>query len=137
MLDFVQFLKQSNIINDYSQVALLLHSVRSESSEHYRDALQARGIDVFCPRSRSYFEHSEVRLLVACFARLLGYHGETRDDLIESEYFALYANDCTKELDETYKLPHPLQIMLNDLEAEILHCIEHQHEEQKFLLRPA
>ncbi len=135
--EFVQFLKSQQIISDYSQVALLLHSVRSEASKHYRDALQARGINVFCPRSRSYFEYTEVRLLVACFARLFAYHGETRVDLIESEYFALYVTQCTEELEKTYKLPHPLQIILNDLEAEILHRIEHQQEEQDFPLLPA
>src|SRR5438132_13344344 len=64
--EFVQFLKSHQIISDYSQVALLLHSVRSEASRHYRDALQARGINFFCPRSRSYYAYAEARLLVSC-----------------------------------------------------------------------
>ena len=135
--EFVQFLKSHHIISDYSQVALLLHSVRSEASGHYIDALQARGINVFCPRSRSYFEHPEVRLLIACFARLFGYHGETQANLIESAYFATYAKWCIRELDENHEASHPLQTMLKELEAEIVHHLQHQDEEQEFSLRLA
>ena len=50
---------------DYSQVALLLHSVRDEHSEPYLDALEEKGIPAFCPRARAYFENDEVRLMVA------------------------------------------------------------------------
>jgi DNA helicase-2/ATP-dependent DNA helicase PcrA len=135
--ELVQFLKHHDIISDYSQVALLLHSVRSEYSGHYIEALQARDIQAFCPRARSYFENAEVCLLVACFARLLGYHGETQNGLIESEYFATYASTCIKQLDENYSPSHPLQTMLRELEAEITHRIEHQHEEQGLPLRLA
>ncbi len=135
--EFVQFLKSSNTISDYNQIALLLHSVRSEASEHYKDALQARGIKVFCPRSRSYFEHLEVRLLVACFARLFGFHGETEANLIESADFATYARSCIRELDENHEAFHPLQITLKELTAEIIDRLQHQNGEQPFLLRPA
>ncbi|MEO8682043.1 MAG: ATP-dependent helicase, partial [Vicinamibacterales bacterium] len=55
--DLVEFLKKNAIIADYSQVALLLHSVREDHSGPYIDALQARGIPAFCPRARAYFEN--------------------------------------------------------------------------------
>ena len=47
------FLKQSEVIADYSQVALILHSVRQEYSGPYLAALQAKGIPAFCPRAAS------------------------------------------------------------------------------------
>jgi DNA helicase-2/ATP-dependent DNA helicase PcrA len=134
--EFVQFLKHHGIISDYSQVALLLHSVRLESSGHYMDALQARDIQVFCPRARAYFEHSEVRLLIACFTRLFGYQGETHADLVESEYFAAYAKSCSRELDESYEPSHPLQVTLKELEADIVHRLQHLHEEQELPILP-
>jgi DNA helicase-2/ATP-dependent DNA helicase PcrA len=79
--DLVTFLRDNGIIEDYSQVALLLHSVRSDHSGKYLDALARRGIPAFCPRARGYFESEEVRLMVAALALILGYHGEGRGKL--------------------------------------------------------
>ena len=60
--DLVTFLKENRVIEDESQVALLLHSVRLEHSEPYLQALAERGIRAFCPRARGYFENEEVCL---------------------------------------------------------------------------
>ena len=68
LADFIQYLKQQKIINDFSQVAILLHSVRSEHSGPYMNALEARGIKSFCPRARAFFENEEVRLIIAAVA---------------------------------------------------------------------
>jgi len=62
--------KRSVVIADFSQVALLLHSVRDDHSGSYLAALEARGIPTFCPRARAYFENDEIRLMVASFAVL-------------------------------------------------------------------
>ena len=79
--DLVAYLKDNGIVEDYSQIALLLHSVRSNHSGRYLDALARRGIPAFCPRARGYFENEEVRLMVAALAVILGYHGEGRGEL--------------------------------------------------------
>jgi ATP-dependent DNA helicase UvrD/PcrA len=50
--DLVQFLKREDVIQDYSQVALLLHSVRLDHSGPFIDALEKKGIPAFCPRAR-------------------------------------------------------------------------------------
>jgi len=60
--DLVAFLKQSEVIADYSQVALLLHSVRQEYSGPYLTALQAKGIPAFCPRARAYFDNDDLNV---------------------------------------------------------------------------
>lgn len=73
LADFFQYLKDQMIIDDFSQVALLLHSVRSEHSGPYIEALSARGIPTFCPRARSFFENSEIRLIISSLAIILGY----------------------------------------------------------------
>lgn len=78
--DLVAYLKEQGIVEDYSQVALLLHSVRTEHSGRYLDALASKGIPAFCPRARGYFENEEVRLMVAALTLVLGYHGEGRGD---------------------------------------------------------
>ena len=45
LADFVEFLK-NDVIKDYSQVAILLHSVREEHSGHYIKMLKAKDIPV-------------------------------------------------------------------------------------------
>ena len=61
LADLVYFLKENRVIQDYSQVALLLHSVRLEHSGRYINALEDKGIPVFCPRARTYFDNEEIR----------------------------------------------------------------------------
>ena len=79
LADFIQYLKQQQIITDFSQVAILLHSVKAEHSGPYMNALSARGIKSFCPRARAFFENEEVRLIIAAVAVILGYVKENRD----------------------------------------------------------
>ena len=79
LADFIQYLKQQLIIDDFSQVAVLLHSVRVEHSGPYMSALAARGIKSFCPRARAFFDNEEVRLIIAAVAVILGYVKENRD----------------------------------------------------------
>ena len=76
--DLVKFLADNGVIEDYSQVALLLHSVRIDHSGPYLDALERAGIPYFCPRARAYFENEEVRAMVACLAVILGWYGDGR-----------------------------------------------------------
>ena len=76
--DLVQYLKKNNVISDYSQVALLLHSVRQEHSGPYIEALDERGIRSFCPRARAFFDNDEIRDMVACLAIIFGWYGDGR-----------------------------------------------------------
>lgn len=119
--EMVSFLKESGIIADFNQVALLLHSVRSEHSGHYLEALAAHGIPAFCPRARAFFENEEVRLMVASYALLLGYHGEGRGDLRGAALTELgrYVDAGLVELGRRFGGGHPLAAALRDLAAEI------------------
>jgi DNA helicase-2/ATP-dependent DNA helicase PcrA len=74
--DLVEYLKKNKIIEDYSDVALLLRSVKLEEySGHFIEALRKRNIRAFCPRARAYFENDEVKITIACYALLLGFLG--------------------------------------------------------------
>lgn len=107
--DLVAFLKSSGVIADYSQVALLLHSVREEHSGPYLAALEAKGIPAFCPRARAYFGIPEVRDLVACFAVILGWHGEGRGQVAGAvAELGRYVDDAIVELARRFAAPHPL-----------------------------
>jgi ATP-dependent DNA helicase UvrD/PcrA len=119
--DLVAFLKQSEVIADYSQVALLLHSVRQEHSGRYLAALQTKGIPAFCPRARAYFDNDEVRLMVACFAVLFGYYGAGRGQVHGSALadFADYVDAGIVELGQRYGGTHPLAAALRGFVADI------------------
>ncbi|MBI3301720.1 MAG: ATP-dependent helicase, partial [Deltaproteobacteria bacterium] len=119
--DLVAFLKEHRVIEDVSQVALLLHSVRLEHSEPYLQALSSRGIPAFCPRARAYFDNDEVRLMVGCLAVLLGYYGEGRGELAGQslQELAAYIDGCITDLARRCAQPHPLAQDLQRFTAEI------------------
>lgn len=122
--DCVLFLKEQGIIEDYSDVALLLHSVQSDHSGPYRDALANRNIPAFCPRARAYFEQEEILLLIACFAFLFDYMGEEDNLLIAEQPFAEYIQErCLTTLD-VYAASHALTITLQEMKAQIAQLLD-------------
>ena len=120
--DLIHFLRENRVVEDYSQVALLLHSVRLEHSGHYLRALEEKGIPAFAPRARGYFENEEVRFITACFALLLGWHGEGRGDLTgrSSRELASYVDEALIALArEGVVNDHPLARCLQHRVTEI------------------
>jgi DNA helicase-2/ATP-dependent DNA helicase PcrA len=120
-VDMVAFLLKERIVDDPSQVALLLHSVREVHSGHYIRALEENGFRVFCPRARTYFDNEEVQLMVACFAVVFGYYGEARDGLRGRSEVELgeYVNECISLMARKYPDPHPLAKQIQEFETEI------------------
>jgi len=118
--DLVAYLKENAVIEDYSQVALLLHSVRQEHSGAYLEALAERGIPAFCPRARAYFENQEIRDVVACFAVIFGWHGDGRGEVAGAvAELARYVDDALVQLGRRFGASHPLARALQDWTAEI------------------
>lgn len=123
--DMVAWLKENKVIEDYSQVALLLHSVRQEHSGAYLEALAERGIPAFCPRARAYFENEEIRDIVACFAVIFGWHGDGRGDVAGAlAELARYVDDGIVQLARRFPSPHPLARALQDWTAEFAGLVE-------------
>ncbi len=118
--DLVAFLKKNEVIEDYSQVALLLHSVREDHSGNYLAALEARGIPAFCPRARAYFDNEEIILMTACFAIIFGWHGAGRGDVAGAiAELAEYVDKGIVSLGRGYSSPHPLSLSLQKWFSEI------------------
>lgn len=130
----VEYLKTNAIIADYSQVALLLHSVRQERAGHYLTALSTRGIPAFCPRARAYFENDVVRDVVGCLAVLFGWHGTGRGQVAGAvAELASYADGAIVELGRRFGAPHPLAAALSEWTSEIARL----REGEALDLRPA
>jgi DNA helicase-2/ATP-dependent DNA helicase PcrA len=118
--DLVEFLRTRGVIEDYSQVALLLHSVRDTHSGRYLNELQARGIPAFCPRARAFFEIPEIRRLVGCYAVLFGWHGEARGQVYGSvRRLANYVDEALVNLGRNFDSSGPLARGLQEWTAEI------------------
>jgi DNA helicase-2/ATP-dependent DNA helicase PcrA len=119
--ELVEYLKQQEVVQDYSQIALLLRSVRFDHSGPYLEALAGKGIPAFCPRAKAYFEIDSIRLMVACFAVIFGYHGKGRGDLSGQALLELarYVDDCIMELARRCAPPHPLSAEIQALTLEI------------------
>ena len=119
--DLVAFLKTSTVIQDYSQVALLLHSVRQDHSGPYLAALESKGIPAFCPRARTFFENDEVRWMVACFAVIFSWHGTGRGQSVQGAVaeLAQYVDQGLVELGQRFAQPHPLAKLLTQAVMQI------------------
>jgi DNA helicase-2/ATP-dependent DNA helicase PcrA len=117
----VRFLLDNRVIEDASQAALLLHSVRLDHSERYIRALERQGIASYCPRAKAYFENEDVRLIVGCFAILLGYFGPGRGNLAGAALLDLarYVDECLMDLGRRCAYPHPLAECLQKYVREI------------------
>jgi DNA helicase-2/ATP-dependent DNA helicase PcrA len=127
LADIVSYLKENNVIQDYSQIALLLHSVRNEHSQEYIKALKARGIKCYCPRQRGYFDNEEIRYMVACFAILLKYYGEYRGDKPAAgalEFLNHYVDNQIVMLGKMFPYPTPLAMELKKSTSEINSLVE-------------
>jgi len=125
--DLVAFLKSQKVVEDYSQIALLLHSVKEDHSRSYLSALEARGIPAFCPRARAYFENSEIRLMVGCFALLFGWHGDGRGQVAGAVAdLARYVDQGLVDLARGFAPPHPLALQLREWIDEIA-ALQHAH----------
>lgn len=122
----VAWLKEHEKIEDYSDVALLLYSVRFGTSDPYIQALEKRNIPVYCPRAGTFFAQFEIRLLFGCFARLLRYTEQRYHSSLENDSFAAYLADCQRELaDLCQRAPlHPLVLELQMIEKEIRGAVE-------------
>ncbi len=132
--DLVHFLAERGVIADFSQVALLLHSVRDDHSGPYLAALRSRGIPAFCPRARAWFDIAEVRDLVACFAVLFGWHGDARGQIAGAVAdLAAYVDDALVQLARRFPAPHPLAAALGGWVDEIGRL----QEDEALDLRPA
>jgi DNA helicase II / ATP-dependent DNA helicase PcrA len=127
--DLIVNLKKAGTIQDYNQVAILLHSVRSDHSQQYLNAIlrlkdQGEEIEVYAPRARLFFERPEVMCALA------GLHSintvSLSDDAggfpgAENESIRHYLNRCVQEF-RSFKSEKGFDLFLDkikELQSEI------------------
>jgi DNA helicase-2/ATP-dependent DNA helicase PcrA len=117
--DLVLWLKEREVIKDFSEVALLLHSAKHRTSKTFIEALDEQEIPYYCPRARTFFRAPEIGLLVGCFARILGYEEEDQAALFDETSYPAYIADCQKLLAERCRKLSMLEQCLLTMEQEI------------------
>ena len=118
--DFVKYLRRGNIIADYNQVALLLHSVRQQHSGPYIEALEEQGIPSFCPRARAFFDSGEVKDMVACLALIFGWYTEGRGTVSgATAALAEYVDDAIVSVSRRFASSDPLPASLRAWASDI------------------
>jgi len=103
LVQLIKFLQENKIIQDLSDVAILLKSVRPEHSAHYIQALKDNNIPYFAPRAKTYFDNEEVKLMLACYCIIFGFYGE----VLENYHHKLYIKEILELLNE--KITPPLK----------------------------
>ena len=116
--EFVALLKENGNITDYNQVALLMHSVKTDKSDVYIQALKEKAILAYCSRAGTYFEQEEVRLMIGSFGKLLSFDHKRRSDIVEYPQIKEYMEQCQSLLAATCESHPALLSVLLDFEKE-------------------
>lgn len=124
--ELVAWLKKQGKITDYSDVALLLSSVKIRFSGPYIAALRSRDIPVYCPRAGVFFLQPEIKRLFGCFAQILHYTMPEDDMPADENPFPAYLTACQNELREFARRAPlaPLVLVLQKIEKEIQGILE-------------
>ncbi len=62
--DFVEELHDGGHIDDYNQIAFLFRSVKHRNARDLAERFEERGISVYSPRSNSFFDRAEIKLII-------------------------------------------------------------------------
>ena len=93
---FIRNLKDCGGIEDYNQVAFLFRSVKHSNARDLADFLESNGVNVYSPRSNSFFDRSEIRLIVGILLLLFPTYVqriERRDfGFVDEELLKYYVN---------------------------------------------
>ena len=92
--DFVERLRNSGCIDDYNQIAFLFRSVKHRNARDLAERLEERGINVYSPRSNSFFGRDEIRLsvgiLLLLFPRYVRRIERLDFDFVDKELLGYY-----------------------------------------------
>ena len=106
---FLDNLKRTKKIEDFSQVAFLFRTTRYSKVKDLADYLEEKGIPVYSPRSKTFFYKKEIKLVIG---GLLAVFPQTKSYILDNIYLAKtvgYYKDCLNTLKKE-------RISLNDEE---------------------
>ena len=82
-IDFVDSLKENNILSDYNQICILARSVKNDKVAALAQTLEDNGIPVFSPRADLFFDRHEIKNIIGAIGFLFPNLVET---ILKNEY---------------------------------------------------
>lgn len=82
-IDFVDSLKENNILSDYNQICILARSVKNDKVAALAQTLEDNGIPVFSPRADLFFDRPEIKNVIGAFGFLFP---NLVDTILKNEY---------------------------------------------------
>lgn len=115
---FLIFLKKTNKIENYNQVAFLFRSVRNNKAISLANYLESAGIGVYNPRATLFFERDEIRIVIGILAYIFISENinNNRSPLNEIE---IYYNRCIFLYQK--KVSDDVLEKINDLKLKYMH----------------
>ena len=100
VFDFINSLKEKNILKNYNQIAVLSYSVKNDNTRHLAQYLEEHGIPTFSPRSDMFFERKEIKLAIGfymfIFPKLIEDVLKPNPDYRKDDDVYSYYEDCAK-----------------------------------------
>jgi len=105
MARFIDFLLDEEIIDDYSQIALLLRSTREspQNAQDFVEALRDAGIPIYNPRNKALTEQEEVQLALGALVTVLDRYHAVREGERMNGHFLDTVDEWTDQFDEFRK----------------------------------
>lgn len=100
---FLDNLKRTKKIDDFSQVAFLFRTTRYSKVKDLADYLQSKGISVYSPRSKTFFYKKEIKLIIG---GLLAIFPQAKSYILDNVYLGrtvVYYKDCLDTLKKERK----------------------------------
>ena len=121
---FIEYLKQNNIINDYSDCVILMPSTKEDEKNAlpFVKALKKRNIPVYNPRSKNFIDNEEIKGLLGALIKIIDPNLENLHNGIRIEKIKERVNDWIK----TYE-----KIKTKELEDYITKSIQEISKKQK------
>ncbi len=104
VFDFINTLKEKNILKNYNQIAVLSYSVKNDNTRFLAQYLEDHGIPTFSPRSDLFFYRKEIRLAIGfymfIFPKLIDDVLKPNPDYRKTDDVYSYYEDCAKTFGE-------------------------------------
>ena len=96
--NFISGLKESDVLKDYNQIAILCRSVKNPKVKKLIHFLESSDIPVYSPRSQMYFDRREIQQLIGiimlCFPNYIDHLENNSFTVNYGELFSYYREVC-------------------------------------------
>lgn len=94
VLEFINKLKNENVIQDLNQIAFLANSISGDKVTGLINYLESNNVPCYAPRSKQLFERDEIKLLIGSLLIIFDRFNIDNDDNYLNDDFREYYRSC-------------------------------------------